>query len=208
MGGGAWWAAAHGVAEGRTWLSDFTFTFHFHAWEKEMATHSSFRAWRIPGTGAWWAAIYGVTQSQTRLKWHSSSSSSSSPKCYCQQTWPQKPFWPPVQLPSRCSWGHCVCWWKVDKQTLSNCCSSFPLRPKLGLWTKLCSKDFFLWFRGFWFLYFPETGWGPRLKLPWSLTTKEEKRFSSILLTQSRVWAGIIKISNILDRTSSTGLFW
>ena len=68
MDGGGWWAAVHGVAEGRTRLSDFTFTFHFHALEKEMATHSSVLAWRIPGTGAWWAAIYGVTQSQTRLK--------------------------------------------------------------------------------------------------------------------------------------------
>ena len=51
MGGGAWWAAVHGVAEGRTRLSDFTFTFHFHALEKEMATHSSVVAWRIPGVG-------------------------------------------------------------------------------------------------------------------------------------------------------------
>ena len=51
MDGGAWWAAVHGVAEGRTRLSDFTFTFHFHASEKEMATHSSVLAWRIPGTG-------------------------------------------------------------------------------------------------------------------------------------------------------------
>ena len=49
--GGAWWAAVHGVAEGLTWLSDFTFTFHFHALEKEMATHSSVLAWRIPRTG-------------------------------------------------------------------------------------------------------------------------------------------------------------
>ena len=49
MDGGAWWAAVHGVAEGRTRLSDFTFTFHFHALEKEMATHSSVLAWRIPG---------------------------------------------------------------------------------------------------------------------------------------------------------------
>ena len=46
MDAGAWWAAVHGVA--RTWLSDFTFTFHFHALEKEMATHSSIFAWRIP----------------------------------------------------------------------------------------------------------------------------------------------------------------
>ena len=51
MEGGAWKAAVHGVAEGQTWLSDFTFTFHFHALEKEMATHSSVLAWRIPGTG-------------------------------------------------------------------------------------------------------------------------------------------------------------
>ena len=51
MEGGAWKAAVHGVAEGRTRLRDFTFTFHFHALEKEMAAHSSVLAWRIPGTG-------------------------------------------------------------------------------------------------------------------------------------------------------------
>ena len=50
MDGGAWWAAVHGVPEGRTQLSGFTFTFHFHALEKELATHSSVLAWRIPGT--------------------------------------------------------------------------------------------------------------------------------------------------------------
>ena len=51
MGRGAWWAAVHGVMKSRTRLSDFPFTFHFHALEKEMATHSSVLAWRIPGTG-------------------------------------------------------------------------------------------------------------------------------------------------------------
>ena len=51
MNGGAWRAAVHGVAEGQTWLSDLTFTFHFHALEKEMATHSSVLAGRIPGMG-------------------------------------------------------------------------------------------------------------------------------------------------------------
>ena len=66
MDGGAWWAAAHGVAKSRAQLSNFTFTFHFHALEKEMATHSSVLAWRIPGTGgAWWAAVHWVAQSQT-----------------------------------------------------------------------------------------------------------------------------------------------
>ena len=49
MDRGAWWAAVHGVTGSRTRLSDFTFTFHFHALEKEMATHSSVLAWRIPG---------------------------------------------------------------------------------------------------------------------------------------------------------------
>ena len=50
MDGGAWWAAVHGVAKSRAQLSDFTFAFHFHALEKEMATHSSALAWRIPET--------------------------------------------------------------------------------------------------------------------------------------------------------------
>ena len=49
--GGAWWAAVHGVAKSRTRLSDFTLSFHFPALEKEMATHSSVLAWRIPGMG-------------------------------------------------------------------------------------------------------------------------------------------------------------
>ena len=51
MDGGAWWAALHGVVKSRTQLSNFLFTFHFHALEKEMATHSSVLAWRVPGTG-------------------------------------------------------------------------------------------------------------------------------------------------------------
>ena len=51
MDGGAWWAAVHGISKSRTQLSDFPFTFHFHALDKEMATHSSVLAWRIPGTG-------------------------------------------------------------------------------------------------------------------------------------------------------------
>ena len=51
MDGGAWWAVVHGVAKSQTRLSDFTFTFHFHALEKEMASYSSVLAWRILGTG-------------------------------------------------------------------------------------------------------------------------------------------------------------
>ena len=75
--GGAWWAAVHGVARNWTQLIDFTFTFHFHALEKEMATHSSVLAWRIPGTGETGGLLsMGVTQSRTQLKRLSSSSSS------------------------------------------------------------------------------------------------------------------------------------
>ena len=75
MDGGAWRAGVHGVSEGRTGLSDFTFTFHFHALEKEMATHFSVLAWRIPGTGepGGLPDVYGVAWSRTRLKRLSSS---------------------------------------------------------------------------------------------------------------------------------------
>ena len=60
MDGGAWWAAVHGVAKSRTQLSNFTFTSHFHALEKEMATHSSVLAWKIP-----WTEEPGVPESDT-----------------------------------------------------------------------------------------------------------------------------------------------
>ena len=73
MDGGAWWAAVHGVAKSRTGLSDVTFTFHFHALEKEMATHSSVLAWRIPGTGEPGGLPSVGSQSWTRLKRLSSS---------------------------------------------------------------------------------------------------------------------------------------
>ena len=80
MDRGAWWAAVHGVAKSGTWLSIFTFTFHFHALEKEMATHSSTCLENPRDRGAWWAAVYGVAQTWTRLK-RLSSSSNSSPLC-------------------------------------------------------------------------------------------------------------------------------
>ena len=66
MGGGAWWAAVRGVAKSRTRLSDFTFTFHFHALEKEMATHSSVLAWSILGMGSLVGCrLWGRTESDT-----------------------------------------------------------------------------------------------------------------------------------------------
>ena len=75
MDGGAWWAAVHGVAKSWTQLSDFTFTFYFHALEKEMATHSSVLAWRIPEMGEPGGLLSMELQSRTRLKRLSSSSS-------------------------------------------------------------------------------------------------------------------------------------
>ena len=76
--GGAWWATVHGVSNSQTRLSDFTFTFYSHALEKEMATHSSVLAWRIPGTGSLVGCrLWGRTELE-RLKRLSSSSSSSS----------------------------------------------------------------------------------------------------------------------------------
>ena len=68
MDGGAWWAAVHRVTKSRTGLSDFTFTFYFHALEKETATHSTVLAWRIPGTGEPGGLPSMGSQSQTRLK--------------------------------------------------------------------------------------------------------------------------------------------
>ena len=73
MDRGAWWAAVHGVAKGRTRLSDFSFIFHFHALRRKWQPTPVF----LPGEsqGFWWAAVYGVAQSWTRLKRLSSSSS-------------------------------------------------------------------------------------------------------------------------------------
>ena len=69
MDGGAWWAAVHGVPQSWTRLSDFTFTFHLHALEKEMATHSSVLAWRIPGTGEP-GGLLSMGPHRVRHKWN------------------------------------------------------------------------------------------------------------------------------------------
>ena len=79
MDGGAWWVAVHGVAKSQTRLSDFTFTFHFHALQKEMATHSSTLAWRIPRTGEPGGLPSLGLHSRTQLKLLSSSSRQNPP---------------------------------------------------------------------------------------------------------------------------------
>ena len=91
MDGGHWWAAVHGVARSRTRLRDIAFTFHFHALEKEVATHSSVLAWRIPGMGEPGGLLStGVAQSRTRLKRFSSSSSS---QYYCLENSVDRGAW-------------------------------------------------------------------------------------------------------------------
>ena len=74
MDGGAWEAAVHGVAKSQTRLSDFPFTFHFHALERKWQPTPVFLPGESQGRGAWWAAVSGVAQSRTRLKRLSSSS--------------------------------------------------------------------------------------------------------------------------------------
>ena len=108
MDGGAWWAAVHGVTKSWIRLRDFTFTFHFHALEKEMVTHSSVLAWRIPGRGSLVAAVYGVAQSWTRLKQLSSSSSSRVPHSLGSNKNPK------TQVSTRCAGGKVkgtTIWW-------------------------------------------------------------------------------------------------
>ena len=83
MDGGTWEAAVHGVAKSRTRLSAFTFTFHFHALEKEMATHSSVLAWRTPGTGE----PGGLPSMGSHRVGHDSSDSSSSKLQLCTKKW-------------------------------------------------------------------------------------------------------------------------
>ena len=86
MDRGAWWAAVHGVAKSQRRLSDFTFPFHFHALEKEMATHSSVLAWRIPGTGEP-GGLPSMGSHRVRwLKWLSSSSNCSVYLGFCLRT--------------------------------------------------------------------------------------------------------------------------
>ena len=93
MDGGAWWAAVHGVAEGRTWLKDFTFTLHFTRWRRKWQPLQCSCLENPRDGGAWWAAVYGVTQSRTRLKRLSSSSSSRTwkqPRCLSSDEWIKK----------------------------------------------------------------------------------------------------------------------
>ena len=81
MDGGAWWAAVHGVTRSRRRLSDFTFTLHFHALEKEMATHSSVLAWRIPGTGEP-GGLLSMRSHRVRHDWSNLAAAAAASSCW------------------------------------------------------------------------------------------------------------------------------
>ena len=86
MDGGAWWAAVHGVAKSRTRLNDFTFTFLFHAMEKEMATHSSVLAWRIPGMGEP-GGLLSMGSHRVGHDWKNLAAAAAACTKQCYQTW-------------------------------------------------------------------------------------------------------------------------
>ena len=108
--------AVHGVAKSRTQLSDFTFTFHFHALGKEMATCSSVLAQNPRDGGAWWAAVYGVAQSRTQVKWLSSSRRMHLMTFLFLILWVFLPLW---------SWwwlsGPAFLFWQLMSSVLGNC---------------------------------------------------------------------------------------
>ena len=93
MDRGAWWATSSRVAKSQTWLSDFTFTFHYHALEEEMATHSSVLAWRIPGT-AESGGLPSLGWHRVGHDWKRLSSSSSSSCCIAKGILLNALWWP------------------------------------------------------------------------------------------------------------------
>ena len=114
MDGGAWKAAVHGVTEGRTWLSSFTITFHFHALEKEMATHSSVLAWTIP-----WMEEPGRLQSMGSLRvghdWAASLSLFTF--MHWRRKWQPTPVFLPGQSQGRGSLVGCRQWGHIESDT-------------------------------------------------------------------------------------------
>ena len=114
MDRGAWWAAVHGVAKSRTRLSDFTFTFHFHALYKEMATHSSVLAWRIP-----WIEEPGGLQSTGSLRVGQDSATSLSlfPFMHWRRKWQPTPVFLPGESQGQGSLVGCRLWGRTESDT-------------------------------------------------------------------------------------------
>ena len=114
MDGGAWWAAAHGVTEGRTRLSDFTLTFHSRVGEGNGNPLQCSCQENPRDRGAWWAAVYGVAQSRTRLKQLSSSNSNVMASYHCL-------LWCPTR---GLNFGSTACWLCDLEQVTSPLCAS------------------------------------------------------------------------------------
>ena len=112
MGRGAWWAAVHGVMKSRTWLSDFTFTFHFHALE-DMATHSSVLAWRIPGT----AEPGGLSSMGSHRVGHNWATSHSFFTFMHWRTWQPTPVFLPRESQGWGSSVGCRLWGRTESDT-------------------------------------------------------------------------------------------
>ena len=114
MDGGAWWAEAHGVTKSRTRLSDFTFTFHFHALEKAMATHSSVLAWKIPRTEE-----PGGLQSMGSLRVGQDSATSLSLFTFLhwRRQWQPTPVFLPGESQGRGSLVGCRLWGRTESDT-------------------------------------------------------------------------------------------
>ena len=114
MDGGAWLAAVHGVAKSQTRLSDFTFTFHFHALEKEMATHSSTLAWRIP-----WMEEPGGLQSMGSLRVRRDRATSLSLFTFMhwRRKWQPTPVFLPGESQGRWSLVGCRLWGRTELDT-------------------------------------------------------------------------------------------
>ena len=114
MDGGAWWAAVHGVATSRTRLSDFTFTFHFHALEKAMAPHSSTLAWKIPWTGeSGWLQSMGSLQ--VGHDWETSLSLFIF--IHWRRKWQSTPVFLPGESQGRGSLVGCHLWGRTESDT-------------------------------------------------------------------------------------------
>ena len=121
MDGGPWWAAVHGVTKSRMWLSDFTFTFHFHALEKEMATHSSVLAWRILGMGE----PGGLLSMGSPRVWHNWSDFAAAATCII--LWKHTTLGRDAVLDASCVCHLCVC------SGCTSCACSLPLENKFSL---------------------------------------------------------------------------
>ena len=141
MDGGAWWAAIHGVAKSRKRLNDFSFTFHFHALDKEMATHSSVLAWRIPGPGES-GGLLSMGSHRVSHDWRDLAVTSVWDECNCAVVWAFFGIaflwdWNKNWLFQSC--GHCrvfqICW-HIECSTFTassfriwNCSTGIPSPP-------------------------------------------------------------------------------